>query len=394
MIEKFRNYFETLEGLSTEELDRSVEKLVRAENRNTALVIAHIAEMSRRKGALERGYKNLFDYCVRRLNLSEGSVALRLQVANVSRRFPQLLAALAENRMSLTVAGLVAPHVADDNVDRLIGECAGMTKREVEEHLVALRSKPVFTPSIRKNPSPPVKRNEPSPFPPVSPATLAPAAPPVLDAAGSPPSPRPSPSILQPATPTSYNFRFTADREFKDKFERLAEVLGVPNPLPHMAEILKQALDLALDKKDMKRKLERRKARQAKREDKTSQEKSRPDEIFGGAEYADSRYLSSEVQERVHARAGHQCEFRGPDGTRCRARTGLEIEHEKPFALYRSHDERYLRLYCRAHNRLSAERVYGVEFIQRKIAASRRRVPTNTDPDAGSSLNSHHETAR
>ena len=80
MIEKFENYFETLEGLSTEELDRSVEKLVRAENRNTALMIAHIAEMSRRKGALERGYKNLFDYCVRRLNLSEGSVALRLQV--------------------------------------------------------------------------------------------------------------------------------------------------------------------------------------------------------------------------------------------------------------------------------------------------------------------------
>ncbi len=109
MKERFERYFETLEGLSTEELDRSTERLVRAEKRNMALVIAHIAEMSRRKGHLERGYQNLFEYCTRRLRLSEGSVALRIQVANVSRRFPQILVALAENRMSLTVAGLLAP---------------------------------------------------------------------------------------------------------------------------------------------------------------------------------------------------------------------------------------------------------------------------------------------
>ena len=51
MIEKFRAYFETLEGFSTAELDRSVEKLVHAERRNTALVIAHIAEM-REEGEL------------------------------------------------------------------------------------------------------------------------------------------------------------------------------------------------------------------------------------------------------------------------------------------------------------------------------------------------------
>ena len=117
MIERFKTYFETLEGLSTEELDRSAEKLVRAEKRNVALVIAHIAEMSRRKGHLERGYKNLFGYCTRRLHLSEGSVALRIQVANVSRRFPQILVALAENRMSLTVAGLLAPVLTESNVE-------------------------------------------------------------------------------------------------------------------------------------------------------------------------------------------------------------------------------------------------------------------------------------
>ena len=348
MLEKLANYFETLEDLSTEELDRSAEKLVRAEKRNVALVIAHIAEMSRRKGYLECGFKNLFEYCTRRLNLSEGSVARRIQVANVSRRFPQILAALAENRMSLTVAGLLAPVLTESNVEKLLSDCAGMSKREVEEYLVALRPKPVFMPSIRKTHSVPV-----SPFNASAPVQVP------------RPTPRVSPSILEPATPVTFNFRFAAERKFKDKFERLAEVLGVENPLQHMAEIMEQALDIALDKKDLKRKRARRLERKSKSIDNRRQE-SCPGKVL-----AKSRYIPSHVRERVHERAGYRCEYRDPDGTRCHSRTGLEVEHVLPFALYRSHDEKYLRLFCRPHNRLSAEKVFGVAFIQEKIDALR-----------------------
>ena len=359
MIEKVKTYFQRLEGLSTEELDHSTEKLVRAEKRNVALAIAQIAEMSRRKGHLECGYKNLFDYCVRRLRLSEGSVALRIQVANVSRRFPQILVALAENRMSLTVAGLLAPVLTESNVDNLLADCAGMTKREAEEYLVALRPKPVFAPSIRKTPS--------------RPAFTSPRKPPaVQETRSARPTFRTTPSILEPARPEVYNFRFAADRRFKEKFERLAEVLGVENPLQHMAEIMEQALDMALDKKDLKRKRARRLEREAKRIGKTPGKKSCPDEIPAGEQKAKSRYIPSEVRERVHDRAGHQCEYEAKDGTRCRSRTGLEVEHQLPFALHRSHDERFLSLLCRQHNLLSAERVFGVAFMQEKIDASRR----------------------
>jgi len=269
MIEKVKTYFETLEGLSTEELDQSAEKLVRAEKRNVALVIAHIAEMSRRKGHLERGYKNLFEYCTRRLNLSEGSVALRIQVANVSRRFPQILLALAENRMSLTVAGLLAPVLTESNVEKLLADCAGLTRREAEEYLVALRPKPVFAPSIRKTPCRPQEQAA-SPRPTRPQATI------------SRPAPRVSPSILEPARPELYNFRFAADRKFKEKFERLAEVLGVENPLQHMAEIMEQALDIALDKKDVKRKRARRLEREAKRTGEIPSKKSDPKLRPGG----------------------------------------------------------------------------------------------------------------
>ena len=69
-------------------------------------------------------YKSLYAYCVERLNLTEGAVPARVHVANVSRRFPQILVALAEGRISLTVASLLAPHVREDNVDKLISRRA------------------------------------------------------------------------------------------------------------------------------------------------------------------------------------------------------------------------------------------------------------------------------
>ena len=103
--------FERLEKLSTEELDQEAQTCVLSEQKCVASLIADLSEISKRKAHLELGYKDLFDYGVRRLKLSEGSVYLRLQVAGVARRFPAVLSLLAENRISLTVAGMLAPYL-------------------------------------------------------------------------------------------------------------------------------------------------------------------------------------------------------------------------------------------------------------------------------------------
>jgi hypothetical protein len=51
---------------------------------------------------------------------------------------------------------------------------------------------------------------------------------------------------------------------FEAKFERLAEVLGVENPLKHLAKVFEKAVDISLEKKDPKKKLERRLERERK----------------------------------------------------------------------------------------------------------------------------------
>ena len=55
MRDKIDLYARRLEGLSTAELSREAENLLLRERRITAVIIAHLAEISRRKGHLELG---------------------------------------------------------------------------------------------------------------------------------------------------------------------------------------------------------------------------------------------------------------------------------------------------------------------------------------------------
>ncbi len=200
------------------------------------------------------------------------------------------------------------------------------------------------------------------------------------------------------ARPEVYNFRFSAGKRVKEKLERLAEVLGFEGSAKHMPEILEKALDLALEKKDPQRKLERRQKRQAARSktrlDEANPPKTRLDEAAGtkkrdahagsrafqappGAQASRlhlARYIPSSVRERQLEGADYQCEFRGPGGVRCTARTRLEVDHIDPIGKGGSCDEENLRVLCRGHNLLAAEREFGAEFMRGKIEGRKRRA--------------------
>ena len=80
----------------------------------------------------------------------------------------------------------------------------------------------------------------------------------------------------------------------------------------------------------------------------------------------------SEVWERLLEKAGYRCEYVGPDGKRCSARTNLQIEHTRPFAVYQDNAEKGLRVYCRTHNHFAAEEFFGRECIEQKIKEQRQ----------------------
>ena len=373
MCERVKAYFAMLERLSNEDLDRSAQEIAVREKHEVARLIAHIAEIGDRRYHLDLRYRNLFQYCVARLNLSEGSVYRRTQVAAICRTYPQILEALATGSLHLTGASLIAAHLTAENAESLIAAAAGKTRREVEEIVVALAPKKAFEPSLRKLPSRAPETNDAARVEERSQAVTPEM--PVATSAAQRPRDR-----LEPVAEDRYNVRFSAGKEFAEKVRRFAEVLGIECPQNHLEEILDQALEIALEKKDPQRKLERRRTREAKKESPNPRpgdaehegkaaEEPRRDE---SGSPAPTRYIPSEVRERVLERAKYQCEFCGPDGSRCSSRTGLEVEHTRPFAVYHSHDERYLRIYCPAHNLQAARKYYGQEFIRRKIDTARR----------------------
>ena len=112
-----------------------------------------------------------------------------------------------------------------------------------------------------------------------------------------------------------FNSRFAADRRFKEKFERLAEVLGVENPLQHVrdhgAGPGHRPRQEGPEEKACTATRQGGEAERRSSQEKTSSRRgSRERE-----EKANSRHIPSEVRERVHERAGYQREYRGPGGT-------------------------------------------------------------------------------
>ena len=70
-------------------------------------------------------------------------------------------------------------------------------------------------------------------------------------------------------------------------------------------------------------------------------------------------------------RANHRCEYRSDEGTRCSARSGLQIDHIIPWALGGRNEEENLRVLCVAHNRWYADQSFGPGFMIRKIESAR-----------------------
>ena len=105
---------------------------------------------------------------------------------------------------------------------------------------------------------------------------------------------------------------------------------------------------------------------------------SAPGSAHGGSESAGSsnsgsRHIPAAVRDRVYERDGGRCSYVGSGGRRCGSNWDLEIDHIVPVALGGDDSPANLRLLCRRHNMLEAQRRLGPELMAGRIAAGRQR---------------------
>lgn len=335
------DHFWRLEHCSNDELLCQLESIMSHGRRLTAELVAHLGEVEERRLHLEAAYSSMFDYCVRRLGLSEDEAYRRIEVARLARRFPALFPLLAAGELSLTVAALLKPHLSPDNETRLIAAVRGKTAVQAREVLAGLFPRPDAPELVRKLPAP------------RTPALATPPDALAIATTQPVPAPRVAPPTplhrIEPLSEERYRVQLTVGTALKGKLDQARDLMRHRNPSGDVAPIIERALDLLLEQLMKER---------FGVTDKPRQRESSPERV------------SNAARRSVLTRDGLQCSWVDNHGRRCPSRAWLEHDHRTPRGKGGDSEAENIRTLCRAHNRLAAEREYGRPKID---AAIRRR---------------------
>jgi hypothetical protein len=258
---------------------------------------------------------------------------------------------MADGRLHLSGAFLIAPFLTAESSAQLISAAVGRSKRDIEEMLANRNPKPDAVPCVRRAPT------RPAPTPVASPApTAQPSAPPAPSQGTS--APRPTPLGDQ-----RYKVQFTADRALMDKLEEAQALLSHRVRPGDLAAVFDKALDVLCEQ------LRRERFAELNRPG-----PSPPPAPPPGTE-APSRHIPRAIRRTVFERDGGRCTFVAPGGTRCAERRFIEFHHIEPWARRPEHTVEGITLRCRAHNQHQARLDFGSEAIDRHVAARRSCGP-------------------
>jgi hypothetical protein len=101
----------------------------------TARILAQLAEIDERELYLREAYSCFHAFCVGELRCSRQKGYKWIQVTRAVRKFPALLEAIADGRLTRTGVIILAPHLDEANSAELIGAASGKAAAEIERLL-------------------------------------------------------------------------------------------------------------------------------------------------------------------------------------------------------------------------------------------------------------------
>ncbi len=351
--------------------------------------LLHLDEFDRRRAFVEAGHSSLWSYCLEVLHLREGSAGRRIQAMKVLRRFPRLEGALRDGRLCLSTIALLGQILTEENVDDLLARASFRTKADVDHLVASVQARTAPRAGVRRLPErEPAVTSAPLPLAPVEArpeavdqAAETPPQPPasIVDRAAASGLPSPQSACGTPKRPperravteSQWSLRVTIDRGCNEDLETLKSLLAHKIPDGDLATVLHEAIRCGIEKHG-KRKGAIAPARKANRA------------LPSADSTKATATIPAEVRREVWRRDGGRCAFVAADGRRCDSRWKLEIDHIQPAALGGSSRVDELRLACRAHNLLYAERAFGREHMDRFRREWGESRPFS--PDAGAPI--------
>jgi hypothetical protein len=179
------------------------------------------------------------------------------------------------------------------------------------------------------------------------------------------------PKPIEPLSETRYRIQLNASVSLKEKLSRLRAIMSHSNPSGDIAVAIERALDIALEKLEGKRFAMTDRPRPSSRSPQAKPLRSRHtgigNKLRKGNKLGKREHIPNAVLREIAARDQLRCTYRSADGRRCMARAFLQVHHETPWARGGHETLENLRLLCSAHNRLQAERDFGVEHVERRM---------------------------
>ncbi len=316
----------------------NLKKVLGTENNCLADFLHYLGEVDHRRLYADEGYPSLFEYCVKVLALKEGEAFNRIRAARFARRFPVVLDLVRNGALCLTAMRIIGPCVDEATEASLFARIAGKTTREIEKIAAELSQKrSVAIPNCQVQ---------------LKPMFLESGAP----ESGKTPA-NAKPDKVRYLSPELVEVRFSATEEFSEKLDEAKRIHRAKGYSGTAADLFTEMLEIYLNRHDPKRRAATK----------------RPPKVAGAIPSVNPRRPPQAVRDAVALRDRYQCTFVAVDGHRCLARTGLQYDHVRPFALGGSSlDPDEGRLLCPAHNRLAAEHTFGRNQIAAVIQRNRR----------------------
>ena len=342
------NKLSVLEKLEDKTLLSQLRDLLSRENQLLAEILLHLIEVEKRRLFADYGYSSMFSYCTKGLGLTEASAHRRITSARAMLKFPELYQLLAEGKVNCTTVSLISKFLTENNKEELLGSIVGKSVREVEAVVAEQRpvaEKPRERIKVIAHKS--VAKSSIKGELPLFAEDLS-----VKDRTFSAESSTKSEEIEK-----RWQLQFSLGGEQKEKLDWVKAHLSTKYPLGlGLEEMLAELLELYLEKHSPERKQERREKR-----------KQRGNNSMRVASEERSRHIPAELRDAVFVRDGGSCTFIGVDGRSCGSCHGVEVDHIVPFSIGGEHSLSNLRLRCRTHNRLEAERVFGREKMEQFV---------------------------
>ncbi len=370
-------------SLDSAALSRRLGELAGHEREVQVEFLLHLDEFDTRRAWAEEGYGSLWDYLLRVLHLREGAAFRRIAAMRVVRRLPVVAGALRDGRLCLSTVTVLGPLLTEENVTELVARAAFLTKAEVERLAVTIQPRTAPKDGMRLLPSKKAQPRE------THAESLPEVTVSVATAHGMPATsalqlaPPPSRSTLEPVTADAYSLRVTVDAAFEKEIEELKALLSHKIPDGDLAALLREAVQCALEKHR-----KRKGAVEPARKRKSPVTAKAPTTAVSGRQA-----IPAAVRREVWKRDEGRCTWCGPDGQRCGSTWKVELDHIRPAALGGPSTVENLRILCRSHNALSAERAFGRAHMEACRNKATRTGESTSPGGSGSAAQEASESA-